>query len=109
MNFSKKEVIDINEKFVPIEVKSIDFKNRISLGSKIINLVSRIFRKTDAYQIYIGKEGDILLRPVVNVLSREAWIYKNPKVIDQIRQGLEEASQGKLEKIDDIAKFLKAL
>ena len=109
MNFSKKEVINISEKFVPIEVKSIDFKNRINLGSKIINLVSRIFQKTDAYQICIGKEGDILLRPVVNVPSKEAWIYKNPKVLNQIRQGLGEAAQGKLEKTGDIDEFLKDL
>ncbi|MFH1867893.1 MAG: hypothetical protein ABH843_02875 [Candidatus Omnitrophota bacterium] len=109
MDFSKDDAININEKFLPIETKSIDFKNRINLGTKIIKLISRIFNRADAYQVFIGKEGDILLRPVVSIPSREAWVYKNPKVIKQIRQGLDEAAKGELEKIDNIDEFLKDL
>ena len=109
MNFPKENTVSISEQFMPVETKSLDPKYRINLGSKIISLISRFFNKADAYQIYIGKEGDILLRPVVNIPSREAWIYKNSKVMKQIRQGLDEAGKGKLEKTDNIDKFLKKL
>jgi len=109
MNFSKKEALNINEKFMPVEVKSVDFKNRINLGSKIITFVSRIMKRADAYQICIGSEGDILLRPVVNIPSREAWIYQNPKVKKQIQEGLQEAAKGDIEKIKNLDTFFEGL
>jgi len=110
MKNPKKEPVKINhEEFKPIEVKHIDSKNRINLGDKIIKFVDNIIQGVDAYQICIGKNGDILLRPVVNIPSREAWIYRNPKVIKQIRQGLDEASERKIEKVDDLDKFFKNL
>ena len=109
MNFSKNEALNINEKFIPVEVKSVDFKNRINLGSKIIAFVSRMMKKTDAYQVCIGNEGDILLRPVVNIPSKEAWIYQNPKVKKQIQEGLQEAAKGNIEKVKDLDTFFESL
>lgn len=109
MNFSKKEALNVNEKFIPIEVKSVDFKNRINLGSKIVAFASRIIKRTDAYQICIGSEGDILLRPVVNIPSKEAWIYQNPKVKKQVREGLQEAAKGNIEKVKDLDTFFESL
>ena len=110
MKNPKKEPIKINrEKFKPIEVKYIDSKNRINLGDKVIRFVYRIAQGADAYQVCIGEDGDILLRPVVNIPSREAWIYRNPKVLKRIRQGLDEASKEKIEKVDDLDKFFKKL
>jgi len=109
MNFSKKETLSINEKFIPIGVKSVDFKNRINLGSKIVAFVSRIMKRADAYQICIGSEGDILLRPVVNIPSKEAWIYQNPKVKKQIQEGLQQAANGDIEKVKDLDTFFENL
>ncbi|MFC1808192.1 hypothetical protein ACFL0T_07520 [Candidatus Omnitrophota bacterium] len=109
MDFPEKESLNISEKFIPIEVKSVDFKNRINLGSKIITLVSRIMKRADAYQICIGNQGDILLRPVVNIPSKEAWIYKNPKVKKQFAQGLKEAAEGNIEKVKDLDAFFEGL
>ena len=45
--------------------------------------------KADSYQVFVGKEGDILLRPAVSIPSNEAWIYRNPEVIAKIRKGLQ--------------------
>jgi hypothetical protein len=49
------------------------------------------------------------LRPAVTIPSHEAWVYQNPKVIGDIRQGLEEAASGKTEKVKDIDAFLNGL
>jgi len=46
---------------------------------------------------------------VTEVPVDEAWVYQNPKVIGQIRRGLSEAKQGKLEKAEDLDVFLKKL
>ncbi|RKY30791.1 MAG: hypothetical protein DRP74_06240 [Candidatus Omnitrophota bacterium] len=100
------EIINIiSEKFKEVDVKTVDSKNRISLGEKVL----RLFTKVDAFKVFVGKEGDILLRPMVNIPSREAWIYQNPKVLNQIRQGLAEAQQGKTEKAEDLDDFLEGL
>ena len=65
--------------------------------------------KIDSYQVFVGKSGDILLRPSVSIPSSEAWVYNNPKVIGKVRKGLQEAGDGKAEKISDLAGFLNDL
>ncbi|MBL7130789.1 MAG: hypothetical protein ISS45_05250 [Candidatus Omnitrophica bacterium] len=94
----------INEEFKAIGVKSLDSKNRLNIGEKILK-----YMKVDAFKVFIGKEGDILLRPMVNIPSREAWIYQNPEVLKQIRQGLTEAQQGKIEEVKDLGEFFESL
>lgn len=98
----------VNGQFVPVGVKTPDSKNRICLGGRIGKLTARTM-KVDAYQVFIGEDGDILLRPTVNVPSRETWIYQNPAVLKKIRHGLVEAKEGKLEKVDDVDKFIEKL
>ena len=101
--------IKVDERFVPIgDIKTIDSKNRINLGEKILRVVdSKV--KADAYEVFIGEEGDILLRPVVTIPANEAWVYENPEVLKKIRKGLDEAGKGKTKKVNDLDKFFKKL
>lgn len=100
--------INVEEKFIAVGIKTMDSKNRINLGEKVLKAISSK-NKADAYKVFVGKDGDILLKPVVAVPSREAWIYDNPKVLKQIRDGLNEANEGKVEKVKDLGKFFKEL
>ena len=95
----------IEEEFIPIDTRTLDSKNRITLGGKLYGLLVNKM-KVDSYKIFIGKKGDILLRPSVSIPSKEAWVYKNPEVIGKIRKGIGEAREGKTEKINDLEKFL---
>lgn len=92
---------EVNQGFIPIDIKSIDTKNRITIGEKIIKRISGQ-NKVSQFQIFIGQDGDILLRPLTAIPSREAWIYKKPELIGQIRQGLQEAKEGTVEKIENL-------
>ena len=104
----KKQAFEIREVFIPVDTRSLDSKHRITLGGRLQKLlISKM--NIDSYQVFIGKEGDILLRPAVSIPSNEAWVYRNPKVIDKIRQGLKEATEGKIEKVDDLESFLSDL
>lgn len=107
---SKKDkfVFVINEKFIPVDTRPLDSKHRITLGGRLIKLITARM-KIDSYQVFVGKDGDILLRPAVSIPSSEAWIYRNHKVIDKIRKGLGEAAQGAVEKVEDLEEFLKGL
>lgn len=105
---NKKETVDIHEEFMPYQTKPLDSKYRITLGGRLTRLLGRRI-KTEAYQIFIGKNGDILLRPSVSILSNEAWVYRNPEVIGKLRKGLQEAGEGKTERVDDLESFLEKL
>ena len=104
----KKQALEIKEMFMLVDTRPLDSKHRITVGGKLQKLIAGKM-KIDSYQVFIGKEGDILLRPAVSVPSNEAWVYRNPEVIGKIRQGLKEAAEGKVEKIDDLESFLKDL
>ena len=99
---------DIHEKFISVDVKTLDSKKRISLGEKTLKMLADKF-PTKSFKVYVGEDGDILLRPVVIIPSKEAWIYENPSVLEEIRKGLSEANQEKLKKVKNLEDFLEKL
>lgn len=103
-----KEAIEVKEKFMPVDTRPLDSKNRITLGGRLYRLISGKM-KIDSYQVFVGKEGDILLRPSVSIPSSEAWVYRNPEVIGKVRQGIKEAAEGQVEKVDNLEDFLNEL
>ena len=105
---NKQEVLEIKEKFIPVDTRTLDSKHRITLGGRLYKLMMSKM-KIDSYRVFVGKEGDILLRPAVSIPSSEAWVYRNPEVIGKIRKGLEEAREGKTEKVNDLKEFLDNL
>ena len=105
---AKKETVDIHEEFIPYQTKPLDSKYRITLGGKLTKLLGKRM-KAEAYQIFIGKNGDILLRPSVSVPINEAWVYQNPEVIGKLRKGLREAGEGNTERVQDLESFLEKL
>ncbi|MFH1360190.1 MAG: hypothetical protein ABIJ41_04035 [Candidatus Omnitrophota bacterium] len=107
-NGAKKETIDIHEEFIPYHTKPLDSKHRITLGGKLIKSIGKRMN-VESYQIFIGRNGDILLRPAVSIPSSEAWVYRNPEVVEKVRKGLEEAREGKTERVDDLDSFLDNL
>ena len=102
-----KEILKgLSGSFQAVGIRTVDAKKRIGLGEKLLKFISKT---PEAYKVFIDKEGDILLRPVVTISAREAWIYQNPKVLEQIRGGLSEAKQGKTQKVKNLDNFLKKL
>jgi protein required for attachment to host cells len=100
--------ITVNKEFLSVDTRGLDSKHRITLqGRWYKHFASR--QKADSYQVFVDRDGDILLRPAVTIPSNEAWIYQNPKVIGKIRKGLEDAASGKTEKVDDLDNFLNNL
>jgi hypothetical protein len=105
---SRGETLDLREEFVPYNTKALDSKFRITLGNRLIRLFSKKMA-VDSFRIFVGKNGDILLRPTVSIPSNEMWAYANPKVREKLRRGLEEASSGKIEHVKNLDSFLKNL
>jgi len=104
----KKQALEVKEMFMLVDTRPLDSKHRITVGGKLQKLIAGKMN-VDSYQVFIGKEGDILLRPAVSIPSNEAWAYRNPEVIGRIRRGLKDAAEGKVEKVDDLESFLRDL
>lgn len=100
--------MEVKEEFVPYGMKQLDSKDRISLGGKLKKIIDAGM-DIEGFQVFVGKDGDILLRPAVAIPSKEAWIYRNPERIGAIREGLEQAKQGKTRRVDNLEDYLKKL
>ena len=105
---AKNEIIEINEKFTSVGVKSLDSKSRIILGDKIKKILLKKI-KVDAFEVLVGEQGDVLLRPVANIPSKEAWLHQNPKALRQVIRGLTQANRGDLKKVVDLNQFINDL
>ncbi|KUK66089.1 MAG: Uncharacterized protein XD85_0425 [Parcubacteria bacterium 34_609] len=57
------------------------------------------------FSFLLDRMGNILLRPLITIPSREAWIYEKPELIGKIRKGLQEAKEGKTEKVESLDEF----
>ena len=108
MKSYNSEVIGVSENFVPVDTKVLDAKNRINLGGKIKGALSKKM-KVDGFRVFIGEDGDILLRPIATVPSNEAWLYKNASAFKQVHQGVRDARHGAVKKVVDLDEFLNDL
>ena len=102
------KTISIREDFMPVDFKTLDSKHRIMLGDKITKLISGKM-KIDAFQVLVGKEGDVLLRPTTHIPSREAWLYKNASALMMVKKGLAAARDKKTQKVSDLEVFFDSL
>lgn len=78
--------------------KTLDDKGRVTLGA-------RYARQT----VFIDDSNPdcIKITPVVMIPAGEAWLYKNKKAIELVRQGLEDATKKNFaEEVPDIASDL---
>jgi len=52
------------------------------------------------YHIWHNSAGQILLDPQVTIPASEAWLFNNPDALALVRQGLSDATLGKVSKVD---------
>lgn len=88
--------IQIQDTFTEIATKTIDDRNRILIGDAIKSLIDVVQR----FKIFKNTNGDILLRPVVEIPARELWLFKNKKALKSVKKGIKQSSQGKTKKLD---------
>ena len=100
-----QDTMEVREEFVAYGMKQLDSKDRISLGGKLKKMLGNL----DGFQVFVGKDGDILLRPSVSIPAREAWVFKNPEVIGAIRAGIADAKAGRIIRVKNLEEYLKKL
>ena len=68
---------------------NLDARHRVNLTKLLPNL--------DIHSVKAYVEGDrIVLEPLVTIPARELWLYENPKALQAVKTGLQQAREGKL-------------
>lgn len=89
-------IIQVTESFTEVAVKSIDDRNRLS----ITEVTNTIFKGIKRFKIFQGANGDVLLRPLVEVPALELWLHQDKEARDLVDQGIRESGQGKVRELD---------
>ena len=109
MNAHKESAQIANEKFKSVGIGSLDSKNRITLRDKVMKEPPLDRMEIDAFKIFLGDEGDILLRPMANIPSKELWVHQNPDALESIQRGKRDIKKGRVTKVKNLDKFFEKL
>ena len=75
-----------------------DGRHRVTLGKALDGI-----DPDAAFAVYRDELGRIILDPQVSIPAREAWLFRNPKAIQVVRRGLQDAADGKTVAYRDVA------
>jgi len=84
--------IKINDDFQEIGTKTIDDRNRLTLGE--------IFKGYKRIRLYKNERGEVLLQPIVEIPASELWLFQNKEAFESVQKGLKDASEGKITKLN---------
>jgi hypothetical protein len=85
-------VLRIDDEFEEIGTKTIDDRNRLTLGD--------LFRGYKRVRLYRNDRGELFLQPTVEIPASELWLFQNKEALEAVQTGLKDASEGKIVKAD---------
>ena len=84
-----KQAILKDTDFEEITEARVDAKHRVTLGRTLA-------RQVRSCRIYRNAHGQVILDPMVSIPAYETWLFKSRRAGALVRQGLEDARQGRL-------------
>ena len=88
----QNKTIKINDEFEEIDTRTIDNRNRLTIGE-----LAQGFNRV---RLYKNEMGEILLKPVVEIPASELWLFQNKEAFEDVQKGLKDISEGKISTID---------
>jgi len=88
----RNTIVRIEDEFQEIGTKTIDDRNRITLGD--------LLRGYKRVRLYKNDRGEILLQPTVEIPASELWLLQNKEALKAVQLGLKDAAEGKITKLD---------
>ncbi|MDP2970249.1 MAG: hypothetical protein Q8P64_13730 [Deltaproteobacteria bacterium] len=85
-------VLKIEDEFEEVATRTIDERNRLTLG-ELPEGLKRV-------RIYKNDRGEVLLQPVIEIPASEAWLFRNEEALESVKKGLKDASEGKISKFN---------
>jgi hypothetical protein len=87
----KNNTIKINDEFQEIDTRTIDNRNRLTIGE-----LAQGFNRV---RLYKNETGEILLKPIVEIPVSELWLFQNKEAFENVQKGLKDISDGKISRI----------
>jgi hypothetical protein len=87
-----KNILQVNDSFKEIGTRTIDERNRLTVGE--------ILKGSKRIRLYRNDSGEVLLQPIVEIPASELWLFQNQEAITDVREGLRDAAQGKVSRLD---------
>jgi uncharacterized protein len=69
--------IKINDEFAEIDTRTIDNRNRLTIGE--------LAQGFNRFRLYKNKMGEILLKPVVEIPASELWLFQNKEALQSTK------------------------
>ena len=88
----QNDIIKINDEFQEIDTRTIDNRNRLTIGELALGF--------NRVRIYKNQLGEILIKPVVEIPASELWLFQNKEAFENVQKGLKDMSEGKISKLD---------
>ncbi|MCL4417682.1 MAG: hypothetical protein M1365_13495 [Actinobacteria bacterium] len=88
----KNNTIKINDEFQEIDTRTIDNRNRLTIGELAMGF--------NRVRLYKNTRGEILLKPIAEIPASELWLFQNKEAFENVQKGLEDLSEGKISKLD---------
>ncbi len=85
-------VLKIEDEFEEVATRTIDERNRLTLG-ELPEGLKRV-------RIYKNDRGEVLLQPVIEIPASEAWLFRNEEALKSVKKGLKDASEGNISKLN---------
>ena len=85
-------ILRIDDEFQEIGTKTIDDRNRITVGD--------LFRGYKRVRLYKNDRGELLLQPTVEIPASELWLFQNREALKAVQIVLKDASEGKIVKVE---------
>jgi hypothetical protein len=84
--------IFVNSKFEEVDTRTIDERNRLTIG-ELIKDYKRV-------RIYKNNRGEIFLQPIVEIPASELWLLQDKETLEGVLKGIKDASDGKISRLD---------
>lgn len=97
------------ENFKQMGIARLDTKKRVTLGILLKKFKILTNVTINDFETFIGDNGDILLRPRTAIPTRELWIHRNPKILKNIQEGIQDLKEGCVTRVKDLDNFFEEL
>ncbi len=88
--------------------KHLENEQRLTLDARKRISLAKLLPDYEVCSIRAYTEGDkIILEPMAEIPAHELWLYKNPPVLKEIQEGLQQSKEGKVRKRGSFAKYAK--
>lgn len=83
-----------------------DHEFRLTLDARKRISLAKLLPDCEVCSIKAYFEGDrIILEPMAEIPAHELWLYKNPKALKDVQEGLQQSKEGKIRKRGSFAKY----